>query len=277
MGLETVERIKKQTQELKKQAQELIDPAYQRGYKAGYEDGVNAGYNTGATDGYKKGFEEGYSNAEIDYHAQTEDDRQSSYELGLNMAWYAAQKLVSAGYKECNEILGDGVLEIESVDDVFVRCTASEAIKKLNEYEQKKQKINYLVNFCKGRYCTDCVLHDFLCGRGHHWTIDPNECGDIDKAYDIAKEYEEKQQKQDDEIRVGDEVIWTEDNSEFGVVTRIESSENAMWIVKPDGLQVCANKCSYWKKTGRHFPEIAEVLEKMKEDDNSEGGLISED
>lgn len=69
-----------------------------------------------------------------------------------------------------------------------------------------------------------------------------------------------------DVFMVGDEVVWAEDNSEFGVITRIESSENAMWIMKPDGLQICANKCRYWKKTGRYFAQIAEVLKKMQEE-----------
>lgn len=84
------------------------------------------------------------------------------------------------------------------------------------------------------------------------------------EAIEKLKAYEE-QKKEDSEIRIGDEVIWTEDNSEFGVVTRIESSENAMWIIKPDGTQICASICRYWKKTGHHFPEIAEVLKKMQD------------
>ena len=76
---------------------------------------------------------------------------------------------------------------------------------------------------------------------------------------------EQKKQKEDIEIHIGDEVVWTVDNCDSGIVTKIESSENAMWIIKPDGLQICASKCKLWKKTGRTFPEIAEFLKKMQE------------
>ena len=65
-----LETMVQQTAGMKKQAQELIEQAYQRGYRAGY------------------------SKAENDYHAKTEEDRQSSYELGLNEAWEAARKII---------------------------------------------------------------------------------------------------------------------------------------------------------------------------------------
>lgn len=138
MGLET---MKQYTEDVKRQAQELIEQTYQRGFKEGYENGVNAGYNTGAEDGYKKGFEEGYSNAEIDYHAQTEDDRQSSYELGLNMAWEAARKMLlnqnqggmsSSDYKNC---FGDA-----NVITLLENISATEAIETIREYEEKKKQ-----------------------------------------------------------------------------------------------------------------------------------------
>lgn len=109
-------REESNTQVMKLQAQELIEQAYQRGYKAGY------------------------SKAENDYHVKTEDDRQSSYELGLNVAWETARKLVSMDYRECNEVLGDGVLTIDTINEIFVRCTPSEAINKLRAYEARKQK-----------------------------------------------------------------------------------------------------------------------------------------
>ena len=173
------------TEGMKKQAQELIDQAYQSGYKAGFDEGV-LHHNINIIDKW--------------------------IEQGRNEAWDAAEKLVSMGYKECNKVLGDGVLTIETIDDIFVRCTASEAIKKIREYEQKKQK-------------------------------------------------------ETEEIHVGDEVVRTDNNSKIGVVTRIVS--DAMWLIFPDGLQICANNLKYWKKTGRTFPQISEVLEKMKEDEEA--------
>lgn len=113
MSLET---MKQRTEGIRKQASELIEQAYQRGYTAGY------------------------SKAENDYYAKTEDDRQSSYELGLNMAWEAARKIVEYGRIKCNVILGDGVIPIENRVDPFIRLTATEAIEKIRAYEEKKQE-----------------------------------------------------------------------------------------------------------------------------------------
>lgn len=110
MSLGTMEQ---RTEGMKKQAHELIDQAYQRGYKK----------------------------AEEDYHIQTEKDRESSYQLGIevgrNEAWEAARKLSDA--RNANEILDD--YAIFYCVNIFERHTASEAIEKLCAYEeQKKQK-----------------------------------------------------------------------------------------------------------------------------------------
>ena len=66
-------------------------------------------------------------------------------------------------------------------------------------------------------------------------------------------------------IQVGDEV-----NAPFGkaIVVNIDSVAKKIWLVYADGH----GGFEYFKdaptKTGRHFPEIAEVLRKMKETDN---------
>lgn len=109
--------MEQRTAGMKRQAKELIEQAYHRGYA------------------------EGYSRAENDYYAKTEDDRQSSYELGSNMAWDAARKLISMNYIECNKVLSDGVLTVETVDDIFIKYTAPEVIEKIHKYEEtQKQK-----------------------------------------------------------------------------------------------------------------------------------------
>lgn len=66
-------------------------------------------------------------------------------------------------------------------------------------------------------------------------------------------------------IQVGDEV-----NAPFGkaIVVNINSVAEKIWLVYADGH----GGFEYFKdaptKTGRHFPEIAEVFAKMKETDN---------
>lgn len=108
------------TEGMKRQAQDLIDQAYQHGYQK----------------------------AEEDYHIQSEKDRDSSYqcgyeygvEQGRNQAWEAAKR-VSCGtlvggysYNDLIKIFGTPVY-----DNIFTKNTASEAIEKLKAWEQKQQ------------------------------------------------------------------------------------------------------------------------------------------
>ena len=78
------------------------------------------------------------------------------------------------------------------------------------------------------------------------------------EAIEKIRQYEQEKE----EIKVGDEVISPDGK---GVVTeisdrivRIMYSSGSGYIIKPEELT----------KTGRHFSEIAEVLQKMKESDN---------
>ena len=67
--------------------------------------------------------------------------------------------------------------------------------------------------------------------------------------------------KQKDEIHVGDEVV-TDDVLSNGFVTRIDEYKDAN-IVWEMGGTGCVN-AALLKKTGRHFPEVAELLEKIR-------------
>ena len=138
------------------------------------------------------------------------DDNWQSYNKGLNDAWEAAKKItfnINRGgmpTKELAMIFG----EFNVWWEIMERITASEAIAKLKEYEQK----------------------------------------------------------QADKIEVGDEVI-------YGHSTAIVSKNNScsdynrVYIIYEDG-SVPSNPVEKRdvQKTGRHFPEIAAVLEKMREE-----------
>ena len=180
-----LETMGQQTAGMKKQAKELIEQAYQRGYR------------------------EGYSKAENDYHAKTEEDRQSSYELGLNMAWEAARKIAienTVPFEEWDLLkIGNSTLA------VFNKYSASEAIEKIREYEEKKKH------------------------------------------------------EEDSEIKVGDEVcsIYGE---MIGIVTHIYSTTTAFNILWEDGGVGKGKNKSDFRKTGRTFPQIVEVLNKMREE-----------
>lgn len=172
--------IEQGTAGIKKQAKELIEQAYQRGFKAGRE--------------YSKDWEK--------------DQADRLIEQGRNEAWEAAHKLVSMEYWKCNEVLGDGVLTIETNDEIFTRCTASEAINKLRAYE------------------------------------------------------EQKKQKEDSEIHVGDEVIHSDWGTKAVVLDFVD--DERITVYGKNGFTVDW-RIDMARKTGRTFPEVVEVLKKLKE------------
>lgn len=87
------------------------------------------------------------------------------------------------------------------------------------------------------------------------------------EAITRIKEYEEKQKQADNEIKVGDEVYIVMENYP-SVVTCIFSengldSPKAVHITQSGRYTV--TPLSQLHKTGRHFDQIAEVLEQLKE------------
>lgn len=80
-------------------------------------------------------------------------------------------------------------------------------------------------------------------------------------TYQEAKSKYEAWKKQKDEIHVGDEVT-----SKFGdgVVIDIVADESVHILGKDGHWNEYAE--GEYRKTGRHFPEVAELLEKMRED-----------
>lgn len=136
----------------------------------------------------------------------------ASYERGLNLAWECAKKIAAdmtiENLKSCGLICtNDGEYEPEEYEyscEVINKYSASEAIAKIKEYEERKKK--------------------------------------------------------DEEIKVGDEVVYLD---RVFVITSIVKNEYI------NGIDSRGESCSYHyktklKKTGRTFPQIVEVLEKMK-------------
>ena len=158
---------------------------------------------------YQRGYEEAYDTAYADAEGIYESGKRAMYQKGLKDAWECARKIVLPG-----DVSGIYLADLEeifdrsSLQDVIKDYSPSEAIEKIQKYEQKKEK---------------------------------------------------------EEIKVGDEV-----NAPFGkaIVVNIDSVAEKIWLVYADGH----GGFEYFKdaptKTGRHFPEIAEVFAKMKESDN---------
>jgi preprotein translocase subunit YajC len=81
------------------------------------------------------------------------------------------------------------------------------------------------------------------------------------EAVTRIKEYEEEQKKAA-EIKIGDEV--TDNDGWRGVVTCISPDGEYLVVTLQDGSALRWEK-EHFKKTGRHFPQIAEVLKQMQE------------
>lgn len=186
MSLGTMEQ---KTEGIKKQAQQLIEQAYYRGFKTGRED--------------RQDWEK--------------DQVDRLVEQGMNMAWECILKIVGRD-TNC------GCLSQSQLYEIF-------------------GEIDY----------RNIVLHN-----------SPNE------AIERIREYEEKQkQKEDSEIHVGDEV--RNDDVE-AVVTWCDGKYWNGFLLKGEGVGEVGQvyscmSCNEWKKTGRTFHQIAEVLKKLQEDE----------
>lgn len=85
------------------------------------------------------------------------------------------------------------------------------------------------------------------------------------EAIDKVKEYEEKQKQTDGEIKVGDEIERIKGNKgRKYIVTKIIESDYIN-IIFDDGGVGYVNPIHY-RKTGRRFPQIEEVLKQIQED-----------
>lgn len=74
----------------------------------------------------------------------------------------------------------------------------------------------------------------------------------------------EKMELEEDKIGIGDEVIDKNEWGIRGIVTEI--SERCISIVENDG-SVSRWKKDEFNKTGRHYPQIEEMLKQMKENE----------
>lgn len=103
---------------------------------------------------------------------------------------------------------------------------------------------------CRGG-CADCPFHGswdedgYCCDRDNWWN----------KAY---------KEKPFSGVEVGDELVWNEDNVK-AVVTDVNNNGECVCVITENGS--AEDWCSEGAtKTGRHFPQITEVLKQMKED-----------
>ena len=84
------------------------------------------------------------------------------------------------------------------------------------------------------------------------------------EAINKLRKYEEQKEQKEESIEVGDEVLFNGCAKAVVLRTRMRGLENYCFIICADGSGGECEKLKL-KKTGRTFPQIAEVLKKMKE------------
>jgi len=188
---------------------------------------------------YYKGFQAGSANTSLVITDNTIRERiEEAYQRGYDDAKHECQ--------DCQKIMMDA--EQERVDKVYQRglnnaWDAARKIAKLDTDEQKR------LFGCFGIYF---VAHEYSA----------SEC--IEKI----RQYEQEKEEQ---IQVGDEVIpcYTITDPNSAIVTRKWKDNEGQDFVDTIGSNGSTLSFleSHVDKTGRHFPEIAEVLQKMNEDD----------
>lgn len=83
------------------------------------------------------------------------------------------------------------------------------------------------------------------------------------KAIEKIRAYEERKKAEKEKVKVGDEVIIA---GVTGIVTKVpEGDEKRVCYMDASGTVYCNNAYAHIHKTGRHFPQVEELLQQMKE------------
>lgn len=192
-------------------------------------------------------YKRGYSDGKRDSREEGKD-----YKDGLNDAWECARKLMLT--KNDGGLASSTVREIFDLEyyDVFAKLSSSEVMEKIIKWEDENPTDGQEEKACDtcGQFRNDygqCGLwFNGSCTRHNKW---------------IPKHT-------DEEIKIGDEVIYHAltdgiiyDNEKGVVVGVYKEWVEVKFPVNWSCLGVHKNHVT---KTGRHFPEMEEVLEKMK-------------
>ena len=195
-----------------------------------------------------------------------------AYQRGLDDAWEAAKKIVLT--------VADGGLPNETAYvifgmwfyQVFRDLSVTEAIEKIRKYEQDR-----------ALRCDNCKHKDdqfSVCGGsedGSECEAETTEanCGECHRRYYCeaspdscihGKIAQTESEQVDDEIRVGDEVYLLDEHFPR-VVTCItkKNGRNPLAVQFTKSGELCADDVRDLHKTGRHFDQIQEVLNALKE------------
>lgn len=246
---------------------------------------------------YKRGLEDGSA----DVKARVK----GAYEKGLEDAWECARKILDAGVPYDYWDMGSGhhisyaikrysaseamqkikeYEERQKRDERKVDCEVTACYNCVNhndcdyEYEKKQKQNEKSCGTCKhvmlidcGAYpCNECPRDTLPKWEQQASAKDCKKCTKEISAECVVDGCEFEPKKTDDgSIKVGDEVRIKgsdpiKDDCDYGICTRSLPNVNTIYVMRRDGSSGEENK-DEWYRTGRTFPQIAEVLEKLRE------------
>lgn len=240
---------------MKLQAQELIEQVYQKGYKAGYD--------------------KAFATLNENWRLVTSE----AEEKGRNEAWEVARKMYQ--YQCCPNKQLCEILYDMNFYELICNVSASEAIEKLRVYqEQNRQEedieihvgdevlmntykvivLKTSVDGYKDRYLV-------LFPDGSTGLRDKSDFEKTGRTFPEIAEVLKKMKEKDERIEVGDEVIPIYGTSEPFIAITVDNGE-IYGLDKNGAYRGASKKETPFKKTGRHFSEIREVLKKLQEENN---------
>ena len=218
----------------------------------------------------KEGYNAGFENGNIS-DGTFDEKIKEAYENGANDAWELAYKLEESPFDFYDGIERKDIWGYIDVEDILKQLTGAQALAKLKEYEAKLKEPVFKVGDrvrTTGERDKDGIELFPVGTIGEVMAVDCD--GDyLVKAYETyAAPYyypNDALELANDVILVGDEVYLLDPNY-HGVVT-------AVWedcgVVKTESLtqsgKLACDDAKDLHRTGRRFPEIANILKQMQE------------
>lgn len=212
-------------------------------------------------EGYNAGLEDG------NISDGTFDEKiKEAYENGANDAWGLAYKLEESPLDFDDGIERRDIWGYMDVEDIINQLTGAQALAKLKEYEAKMKEPVFKI----GDRVRTLVEKDTLGARrfpvGTIGEVTAVEGNGIEVSVDGKKWYYHKKDIElaNDVFLVGDEVYLLDKNYR-GVVTAVWEHCGVKVETLTQSGKLSCNDAPELHRTGRRFPEIANILKQMQE------------
>ena len=191
-------------------------------------------------------YDKGYNQAVTDSHDYViqHNKEVKSYERGLETAWRCAKRIMSMTLSDQEKIFN---MQDERV--IMDAHSAEEAIDILKRYDEDEKR------------CKTCI-HDIIDSDGDRVCNLTRE--KYEKCINPSYIYHEPKQSVDD-IKVGDEVL--NHHGTNAIVIKVDHDSYFVIWANMETKRSCINvwhASDIWKKTGKHFDDIEEIINQLK-------------